>query len=75
MKRHSFAAGLVLAVAAIPVFVGPVAAGEQVPFKGRLEGDVTVTPLAPPFLQVDVEATAASELAPRSGQFADFGTR
>ena len=27
------------------------------PFKGRLEGDVTVTPLAPPFLQVDVEAT------------------
>jgi hypothetical protein len=31
--------------------------GEQVPFKGRLEGDVTRTPLDPPFVAVLVEAT------------------
>ena len=36
------------------------------PFKGSLEGDVTVTPLAPPFLQVDVEATGN---ATHLGQF------
>jgi len=31
-------------------------AGEQVPFKGSLEGDVTVTRLAPPLVMMDVEA-------------------
>jgi hypothetical protein len=35
----------------------PMRAGEQVPFKGSFEGDVTVTPLAPPYVMVDVEAT------------------
>src|SRR5262249_7125768 len=55
MKRHCSTAGLALAVAL--VLAGPVAAGEQVPFKGSFEGDVTVTPLAPPFVMVDVEAT------------------
>jgi hypothetical protein len=39
------------------ILAGPVAAGEQVPFKGSLEGVVTVTPLAPPFLSVLVNAT------------------
>ena len=29
----------------------------EVPFKGRLEGDVTITPLTPPFLSVSVEGT------------------
>ena len=56
MKRYRLAAGLALAVLGAPALAGPVAAGEQVPFKGRLEGEVTLTPLAPPFRQVDVEA-------------------
>src|SRR5437868_4225254 len=56
MKRYRSTAGLVLAVLGVLSLAGPVAAGEQVPFKGRLEGDVTVTPLVPPRLQVDVEA-------------------
>jgi hypothetical protein len=57
MKRYRLAAGLALAVLGVLALAGPVAAGEQVPFKGSLEGDVAVTPLAPPFLGVDVEAT------------------
>ena len=56
MKRFSSAAGLALATLVVLGLAGPVAAGEQVPFKGSFEGDVTVTPLAPPFLQADVEA-------------------
>jgi hypothetical protein len=35
---------------------GTVAAGEQVPFHGRLQGDVTRT-IVPPLVVVDVEAT------------------
>jgi hypothetical protein len=57
MKRHSSTASLALAVLAVLGLAGPVAAGEQVPFKGTLEGDVTVTPLDPPFVHVDVDAT------------------
>ena len=30
---------------------GPVSAGDQVAFRGRLEGTVTVTPLAPPVVR------------------------
>jgi hypothetical protein len=41
MSRLRFAAGLALAVAAALSLAGPVAAGEPVPFKGSLEGDVT----------------------------------
>jgi hypothetical protein len=55
MKRHSFAASLVLAFVSVLVLAGPAIAGEQVPFKGRLQGDVTHTP-APPFDSVLVEA-------------------
>ena len=66
MKRYHLAASLALAVLGVPALAGPVAAGEQVPFKGRLGGDVTVTPLAPPFLQVDVEAMGK---ATQLGQF------
>jgi len=44
-----------LAVVGVLALGGPAPAGEPVPFKGRFEGDVTVTP-APPFLEVDVEA-------------------
>ena len=56
MKRYSFAASLALAVLAVLGLAGPAAAGELVPFKGSLEGDVTVDLLTPPFVEVDVEA-------------------
>jgi hypothetical protein len=50
---------IALALAAFAVLgqAGPVAAGEKVHFKGHLEGDVTITPLAPPFVSVLIEAT------------------
>ena len=57
MKRYRLATSLALAVLGVLALAGPVAAGKQVPFKGRLEGDVTVTPLAPPLLQVELDAT------------------
>jgi hypothetical protein len=57
MKRYGSAASLALAVLVVLGLAGPAPAGEQVPFKGSLEGDVTVTPLAPPFVMVDVQAT------------------
>ena len=66
MNRYRLAAGLALAVLGLLALAGPVAAGKQVPFKGRLEGEVTVTPLAPPFLRVDVEAGGK---ATRLGKF------
>jgi hypothetical protein len=59
MKCFPFASGLALAVVAVVVLAGPVAAGDQMPFKGRLEGDVTRT-LDPPFVRVDVTATGTS---------------
>jgi hypothetical protein len=57
MKRFSSTACLALAALAVLGLAGPVAAGEKVHFKGRLEGDVTITPLAPPFVKVDVEGS------------------
>jgi hypothetical protein len=66
MNRHRLATGLALAVLGVLSLAGPAAAGEQVPFKGSLGGSVTVTPLAPPSLQVDVEATGK---ATHLGQF------
>jgi len=62
LRRITFA----LAALAALGLAGPVAAGEQVPFKGSLEGDVTVTPLTPPYVQVDVDATGN---ATHLGQF------
>ena len=67
MKRYSSAAGLALAVVVALGLAGPAAAGEPVPFKGSLEGDVTVSPLTPPFVQVDVDATGN---ATQLGEFA-----
>jgi len=66
MKRFRYAASLALAFLAVLGFAGPLPAGEQVPFKGSFEGDVTVSPLALPFLQVDVEAMGK---ATHLGQF------
>ena len=56
MKHFRSTASLALAVVVILGLTGPVAAGEQVPFKGSFEGDVTITPRTPPYLQVDVNA-------------------
>jgi hypothetical protein len=54
MKRHSSTASLALAVLAVVGLAGPALAEDQVPFKGRFAGDVTVTG-APPILSADVE--------------------
>jgi hypothetical protein len=67
MKRHSPAASLALAALVVLGLAGPADAGEQVPFKGRLEGVVTITPLQPPFVSVLVEGTGN---ATHLGQFA-----
>jgi hypothetical protein len=57
---------LVALAALVVTLAGPVAAADQVTFKGRLHGSVTVTPLAPPVVSVVIEATGnASQL----GQF------
>jgi hypothetical protein len=58
MKRHSPAASLALAASVVLGLAGPADAGEQVPFKGRLEGVVTtLTPLPPSSMFVRVEGT------------------
>ena len=57
MKCRSSVAALPLAVVAMLGLAGPAAAGERRPFRGRLEGVVTVTPLDPPFVSVLVNAT------------------
>ena len=45
--------GLVLALS----LAAPVAAADQVPFRGSLTGTVTVTPLVPPLASVLIEGT------------------
>jgi hypothetical protein len=66
LRQSAFA----VAALAVLCLASHVAAGEPVPFKGDLEGDVTVTPLpppAPPFMvAADVEATGN---ATQLGQF------
>jgi hypothetical protein len=57
MKRYSSATSLAVAVFALLGLTGPVAAGEQVPFRGRLEGVFTVTPDVPPFALVLAHGT------------------
>jgi hypothetical protein len=57
MKRFGFAFATALSAVTVLVLACPVAAGDEVPFEGRLEGTVTVTPLTPPFVAADVEAT------------------
>jgi hypothetical protein len=57
MRCHSFAACLALAVLAL---LGPAASadsGEKQRFRGRLEGNVTLTPLNPPLAIVAVDGT------------------
>jgi hypothetical protein len=65
MKRHSSAASIALAVMVVLGLAGPAAAQEPVPFKGGLEGVVTITPLNPPYVSVLVKATGNSTLLGR----------
>ena len=64
---------LVLAVMTALLVLGlaaPVAAADQVPFKGSLEGTVTITPLDPPFASVLIEGTGnATHLGRYSVEF------
>ena len=58
MTRHYSIARLTLALLAVLALAGPAAAEgqrKQVPFRGRLEGIATVTPLTPPFVAVNIE--------------------
>jgi hypothetical protein len=57
MTRHISAAGFALGVLTLLVFAAPVAARDQVPFKGRLDGVATVAPLTPPFVAINVEGS------------------
>ena len=69
MKRHSFCLSLALATLSVLGVAASLAAGQQVPFKGRLEGVVTVTPVpgSPPFI-VDVLVEGTGN-ATHLGQF------
>jgi hypothetical protein len=62
MKRPSSAAGLALAALAVLGLVGPVAAGEQVPFRGRLAGveSSQLISVSPPILEVMDEVTGTA---------------
>ena len=58
MTRLKSIARLTLPVLALLALAGPAAAEgqrKQVPFRGRLEGIATVTPLTAPFVAVDIE--------------------
>ena len=46
-----------IAVAIVFSLAGPVAAAEEVPFKGSLDAVVTITPLDPPVASVLIEGT------------------
>ena len=57
MNRFSSTASLALVVATVLGLVSPAAAGEQVPLKGILVGDVTHTAIDATHERVDIEAT------------------
>ena len=68
MLRRSFLVGLALTVA-LQGIARPAAAGEQVPFKGTLEGTYTSTPVDPDFpLIVDNQLDATGN-ASHLGEF------
>jgi hypothetical protein len=66
MKQFASAATLTFALLALLSLARPAAAGEQVSFTGSLEGDLTRTPLVPPFVLDELEATGT---AAHLGQF------
>jgi hypothetical protein len=49
-----------IAIALLVSLAGPVAAAEEVPFKGSLDAVVTITPVAPPIVSVLVEGTGTA---------------
>jgi hypothetical protein len=49
-----------IAGALLVSLAGPVAAGDQVPFKGTLAGTATVTPLGGPIVAVEIDATGTA---------------
>jgi len=51
---------LVALTALLLTLAGPAAAGDQVTFRGRLQGTVTVTPLDPPLASVLIEASGTA---------------
>lgn len=54
-RGRAVAVSTIMVAAIVFGLGGPVAAGEQVPFKGRIAGTVTVTPLDPPIASVLIE--------------------
>ncbi len=69
MNRHSLTATLARSAAAFLALAGPVAAGEQVPFKGSVAGTVTITPIiGDPVFDVHVEIDGAGN-ASHLGEF------
>jgi hypothetical protein len=56
MNRFRSATSIALALFAVMQVAGLAAAGEYVPFKGKLQGEVTTTPV-PPLVMVDIVAT------------------
>jgi len=78
MKRRTSAVSLVLVVLAALGLAGSLAAGEQVPFRGRLEGTFAITPVAPTVVFVLLtgtgEATHLGEFAFTVPHFVDVST-
>jgi len=66
MRYHSSSARVAFAVLGVLGLASPVAAGNQVPFQGSLDGVVTRTPIDPVFDSVLVDATGS---ATQLGQF------
>jgi hypothetical protein len=55
--RDQSLTGLALAVLSLFVLAAAAAAKDQVPLRGSLSGDVAITPLTPPFVQVAIEGS------------------
>lgn len=56
MQRHNLLVSAGLAVLAVAGLAGTASAGKEVPFRGELDGTVTITPETPPFVSVLIEA-------------------
>ena len=57
METYRFAVRITLILLVFLSLASTGAMGREVPFKGRLEGSVTITPATPPFIDVLIEAT------------------
>ena len=69
-RRAAMVVMMMVAAALAVSLANPAAAADQVPFKGRLQGTVTVMPLVPPFASVLAEGTGnASHLGRFTWEF------